>query len=183
MLLKRKLRLSSSLWYRPASGSLSIISKRIGFRRVSRFYRCREGFHRSYRKGSEIAFSCSANQLKSLVKLVVDVEKKLNVQPKTRFWKSNIAGVVIIQPSKWWEPSLRIQFFTIMLRAGINRANHGREKLIDRLCTHRYFRETRDAVERFLDGFTFGKLESNYGTGWHSTFLYDDQLGRLKKSR
>lgn len=153
---------------------------------------CREDFHEYYfntrDKNTHFLFNHGGGNFSKLIACVRAIEIRLKI-PKTQFIKfypikdrNNICLIVI---SKWWMVNmLRLQFLTILLRAGINYNTKGRAKdpIWAAFNTQLYFSRTRTAVNYFLAGHTkISKkyknylIEEGYGDpgrepGWYKNF-------------
>jgi hypothetical protein len=98
------------------------------------------------------------------------IEKVLEVAPSS-FANTNRFYATWIAPSDFWMGCrMRLSLLTILLRAGTH-FNPQKDNFEQVLYAHPYIQQTKDAVERFLSGFTqFVPPCRNHHYGWVMTF-------------
>lgn len=160
---------------------------------VRGWHSCRETFS-SYFTSRTRYFSFSVplrTNLETFSAFFRHVENKLELKPAQRsgFYKTsqtfNSCQVILVKPSTFWRESLlRRQLFTILLRCAVN---YNRRNFEYALFSHPYANNTKEAVNRFLKGYTALPANTNLGYGWFSYFnphytLYDGRKP-LKEDR
>ena len=122
-------------------------------------FSCREGFHddvlfvnkKNKNKTNQFIFA-HGGTFKKLQEFIEIIENKLNLSARNKIKLFNIKPkYCLVKISDWWKlNNFRLQFLTILLRAGTNYS-----KSVDyALYSQRYFKDTKLAVEMFLDGYT-----------------------------
>lgn len=94
------------------------------------------------------------SKLKNFMKFIED---KLNLpeDSRTRFVETDKKPNILVRIPKWWrEEKIRISLYTIFLRAAISPENQGSEDLDDIVGYHPYLNQTKEAVKKFLNGYT-----------------------------
>jgi hypothetical protein len=124
------------------------------------WYNCRDSFHSQYSKAFERSFYyvCNLNWLRRFVK---HVENKLNINRRTKIYKTSIPDVATITPATFWlKQEMRTSLFSLMLRSGLQ--YDGSQPWLKCLYNHPYIFYTKEAVDRFLEGYNHyrGKEES-----------------------
>lgn len=144
------------------------------------YYSCREEFHEDFNAksaGEYFLFSHGANfrQMKSLV---LKVERILKLSSTSQIKLIPVTkNYCLIKVSRWWKNNdARLQFLTILLRAGLKNKNFARTnaEVQKVLFLQKYFKQTQKAVLFFLKGGT--KIKSLYmkkQTGWEKWDQWD----------
>jgi hypothetical protein len=123
-----------------------------GIKRASHWYHCRENFDKHFpetgflflngEKGDELGASVAT--------FIAEVENRLNLKTKTVISGfKNLHNVCYIKFSPWWKKNiLRRQFFTILLRCGMNY----NKSFENALYSDKYTQVTKEAVKLFFAG-------------------------------
>lgn len=165
--------------FRPGPGSFAKIKYQNGFFVAGNWQSCREVWHRIGRREKFFLYSHEISKGKTISNFITALEKRLGLRKFTVIGPTQRKTISWIKPASWWiSGAMRNSFFTIALRAGYNYKGNFEEALFE----HIYFRETRYAVERFLNGYNrySGKM-----SGWyHQFYLCPDEKvdGLLLKS-
>jgi hypothetical protein len=137
--------------------------------------KCREYFHLRFdripEKSNDFFFYLKdRNTLTQAPDIISEVENILNLEIKTSFRKTDFLCVMNILPSPFWkEDRMRMQFFTILLRA--SKFYDGKDYK-SALKEYEFSKNTLSAVELFMSGSTKSKssfeetIANNMGYGW-----------------
>ena len=125
-------------------------------------------------------FSHEIGECESVVQFIDKTEEILSVE-RSSFAKTNRPYATWVCPSDFWRScEMRRSLFTILLRAG-RKYNPVNDNYEDALFSQEYVKLTKEAVMRFLFGFTnYVRLENKQG--WVSVFMhkkYEDVRKRL----
>ena len=173
------------IWGR--GGEFGILSKRPRAKteqyQVNQTYDCRETFATSWGRAvrggtGNISLSTHPKTRVKVARFIKKLEDKLGLKERTTCHRiiGRTSGM-IIKPSNWWlRSAMRRSIFTIFLRAG-KKYNGDFDAAIK---TQRYFRLTKDAVDRFLEGNTYYRGASG---GWVNVFSYAGKLKIGKRLR
>lgn len=151
---------------------------------------CRESFHSEwYGRERYILYRTPNPKWRNHFRRFIHmVEKKIGVKRST-VYRTNRFGVLLIIASPFWASSeVRKEFFSIVLRAA---ATYNGSNFYNCLYRNRYFKETRPATTRFLQGYTqfkerpynsmgcvYDGYEKGYwNDGWVSTFFEVGKIG------
>ncbi len=125
---------------------------------------CRDRFN-TQTNLNEILYCHPAHVGKNVAEFVHLFEKKMNHKKFTTFSPTNWNRATYIKTSKFWQKPVRKSLFTALLRAGLKYSGDFEKALysID------YLRQTKNAVQRFIDGYTWyvGKRPTE---GWYNQF-------------
>lgn len=145
---------------------------------------CREKFYNSFvpdLKG--FFFSHEFGEREEIAAFINKTEEILDVE-QSSFAKTNRPYALWVEPSVFWKKcEIRRSLFTILLRAGRKyKASSGNYE--DALFSQEYIKLTKEAVMRFLFGFTnYVRLDGQ--KGWVSVFMHkkrEDVRKRLVSS-
>lgn len=140
--------------------------KRLPIHQVSDFYFC----HSTY------SADCVASFL-------IKTELILGLTSHSKFSKTDDSGIMWIEPDKFWmECQMKRQILTIFIRHGINYStsldNYEEALWIPDAMKKTYAFQTKDAIMRFLFGFTkYTASQDNFrhaSGGWWSVFVKKD---------
>lgn len=150
---------------------------------------CREQFLGKMKNDLQgFYFSHGANQSENIAYFLAKFEEILEITDFSSFQKTNISTILWVIPSKFWMNCvLKKSLLTLLLRVGINynpETNNFDEALFsDGFAENKYARETKNAIMRFLFGFTEyrGTIPGSDCTwdggstlmkhGWHAEFV------------
>lgn len=165
-------------WYSPQAGCFGKINKNGQSWDVD-IYRCREDFHKFCRKLNYMAFVLNKHTCLQYVAAFIDrIETVTGVRHETVFAPTNRNNVVWLNVSPWWsEQSMRRNVFTAFLRASQNYIPV-RDNFEEALWSCNYLDRSRDAVKRFLRGYTWytGRV-----CGWYRQFAHVESSERLNQ--
>lgn len=133
----------------------------------NQWFSCRELFSPYFTSATEsFMFSVKENdEAENISNFFKKIEDKLNLNDSIRISSTSSRKVVLVEPSKWWAKSFcRRQLLTILLRCSLSYKGNNFEEA---LYSIEYASGTRNAVERFLNGYTYGRI---YSRGWYATF-------------
>ena len=138
------------------------------FQPVVFWIKCRETFlNKFYKKPGNFLFSYEKD-IEKLIEFVHKAEEILGCQ-KTKFIPTGTDYAVEVEPSTFWKSCrIRMEFYTILLRAGLKYKGNFEECLF----SEEYFKLTLPAVKRFLFGFTTYRPSniSSARRGWVTIF-------------
>ena len=152
---------------KPKVGSFAIDAPEL------RWEKCREHFSKAFYAGS-FFFSHEPNEGDRIAAFLDKVETVLSLKEKTRYAKTNLNFVLWISPSPFWEScAMRRSLFTLLLRAGIKYIPK-EDNFQQALLSQSFIVSTKNAVYRFLFGFTEFCGDQNraigVGKGWKAYF-------------
>jgi hypothetical protein len=176
-----KVLLKNSTSYSYLNGYFGVVDKN-----AITWYGCRETFHtridpvklREYyyvnnmeNAGATAARAGSATST-DVAHFMYKIEKHLDVE-KSNFMFTDNKTVMWVSASPWWvENPMRHAFFTVALRAALKWDRTKSTNWKEVLLSHPYANETREAVERFLEGNT--EYTGNV-RGWKRQFSLADR--------
>ena len=131
---------------------------------------CRDAVHHEYHHAD--FFYCAGNEenAANTIAFVRRIERKLKLKEnrKAAFRSTDHPGIIHVSLSKWWSTDLRRSVFTALLRAGKN-YNQNKDNWRATLMKSWYFSTTKDAINRFLEGYTRLRFLKEP----HDYFMYD----------
>lgn len=132
------------------------------------FYVCREEFHRAFTvRCPDILFVHGAGRTRNVTTFIDQVELRLKLKHRTEGGPTQNARVSWFTVAPFWMAQpMRRSLFTILLRAGRSYTMKVRD-FEDALYSDGYLRDTQEAVERFLAGYTY---YTGRTAGWHRAF-------------
>ena len=124
-----------------------------------------------------IFFSHEPDQGNRIAKFFLKTENILDLSNKTVFQKTNYNYVLWCSPTPFWlSCGVRRSLLTILLRQGLrynpNEDNYEEALFRQDAITKDYAKNTRNAILRFLFGFTKYNGKTSYAPGWTSLFQY-----------
>jgi len=166
--------------YSQTVGSFGIVSGRLNQQTlvvnpVTTWYTtCREQFHSfgTAQKCSDFFYVVNPDTQEDVAHFMYHIERWLKLENKSWFKYTEKNSIIWIEAEKWWTINpMRYQFFTICLRAALNWRRRFNADLRQTLNSYIYARETPEAVDRFLAGYTWytgnvvGWKKQFFGTG------------------
>jgi hypothetical protein len=135
---------------------------------------CRENFSRVFPLNKGMFFSHEPNQGEKIAIFIDRVEQILCLKNKTAYAKTNLNFVLWLNPSDFWkECPMKRSLFTVLLRAAL-KYDPLRDNFQEALLSNSYIVSSKNAVYRFLFGFTKfqgdKKRAIGVGKGWVSYF-------------
>jgi hypothetical protein len=136
---------------------------------------CRENFSKKFTSNTRgIFFSCAEEQSEFVGEFIEKTEDILikaalqNIN-KSKFFKTNLNFAIWIEPSSFWlDCPMKRSLFTILLRCGLSYKDDYEKALY----SIHHSKITKDAIQRFLYGFTEfvqeGEILDGIGKGWAS---------------
>jgi len=182
----------SECYYTSPIGSFALAKKhQNGFQRKGYWLDCREDFDRAWRQSKSTIFFFKDDDEQNkrrhgksarVAAFINEVETRLKVRPRTQFFAfKNTRNVTGIQFSNWWkENHARRQLFTILLRCGINFTGKNFQNALFS-DEEEYMKGTREAVERFFEGYTHCRRRLCDWNGWFNFFENGRNLNHLQK--
>lgn len=135
------------------------------------------------KKGMWFCHGVRKNSGENVCHFIDKIENHLGLKVKTEFQKTQNPTIIWCQPSEFWiNDFVRKSFFSLALRSGM-RYRESKDNFIQVMCEkYKISRETKPAIRRFLDGYTFYPYDNpKYNTmGWH--FLFSDMDDEKVKS-
>lgn len=118
------------------------------------FEHCRERFGKQWdRKTKGFYLKHPTDKGANIAAFIIKTEEILGKKRHSRFAETNFQSVLWIEPAAFWRCCrMRRSLFTILVRTGWN--YHPANDYEDVLFNDPYFQRTRQAVMRFLFGFT-----------------------------
>jgi hypothetical protein len=119
---------------------------------------CRETFAFRFNqptvyKGDTTCFLFKAKNRKNVKNFIAEFEKRLKVKSKSILLDTTKDGIILVQPSKFWlSDKIRMGLLTILLRCGS--AYTDESSFDDTIVSYKYGKDTKLAIDRFLQGFT-----------------------------
>jgi hypothetical protein len=164
----------------PESGHLAYAERQgaDGVHRTSEWYFCRESFHihfNDHNKRPKQFLLFVDDNGEAVERFIKKAEKRLHVDVPTEILGfKNCRNVVCVRFSPWWKQNeARWQLFTILLRCGLDYHGHFNNALWN--SADGYTEQTREAVERFFDGYTHFTTDGmTGGEGWVYWFSKDE---------
>lgn len=161
------------------------------------WYTCREEFHSAVRKPKgkrRLPIYFGTGKAEALGRMIRYVESRLNIKyvNRTRIHRckkteKGKTEFVYIEMSPFWPQNrMRIQFFTLLLRA-INQRKWKKPwtNPLDTILTEDYFHQTSLAVAKFLSGYTCVSLSKF--PGWRAMFCdsshWEENVGKMNKPK
>lgn len=146
------------------------------------FYSCREDFNKVSCRIRRMLYCVHVPPrrdfpvptAKSIAAFMSRVERKIDVNPRSRFGSTQRNNIIWIEPSPWWmRISMRRSLFTALLRSS-EAYNTSKRNFEEALFYCYYLNDTKRAVRRFLAGHTHytGRV-----CGWYSQFYYYMRYG------
>ena len=115
---------------------------------------CREKFSKHLKKNKGFYFSHEPGKAVGIASFIDKIEDMLKVNPKTIYAKTNLAFALWMEPAPFWMScKMRKQLFTIFIRVGM-KYEPAQDNFQQALLDHPYVTHTKNAVYRFLFGFT-----------------------------
>lgn len=149
-----------------------------------RFYHCRDRFQERFRH-RHILFQHRAGERMGIVRFFNQLEKKLGIakRDRSKFGPTQVSYITWVRVSPFWMGEfMRRSLFTAMLRAA--RQYKKKSTFMRAVFSVPYTRSTRDAVKRFLKGYTSYNGMSGC-SGWqhafgqrHGEYTYDQWTGQ-----
>jgi hypothetical protein len=141
--------------------------------------KCREKFHRQFHgnvSGFFYSHTEEDNSGRSIAAFVLKTEEIIRLSQRvepSQFSRTNMRFAVWIQPSRFWRVCpVRMSFFSLILRAALSYKIE-QDNYEAALYSDNLIRETREAIKRFLYGFTqFTGM--NNDAGWVNIFKPKD---------
>ena len=154
--------------------------------------RCREQFASSFIPSTTgFYFSHPENVGETVASFIERTEEVVEFGlnqaiPRSNFSKTNFNFALWVEPSNFWKNcEMRRSLFTIFLRCGL-KYDPSANNYDEALNSQEYVKKTKDAIFRFLFGFTEyvneGVVISGVGKGWVTQFerkTIDQLRGRL----
>lgn len=148
-----------------------------------KWYKCREQFAPVWQPqtaGIVFSFKEGEKVLESVAAFIQKVERViLELGEESTFYVTNRKYAVYVCPAEFWKSCfIRRSLFTALLRAG-QQYKPDLDNFDEALYSIKYLKDTKDAVLRFLFGFTeFNRAECvritgnepQGATGWHAIF-------------
>jgi hypothetical protein len=133
---------------------------------------CRENFSKTFPATKGFFFSHEPDQGERIAVFLDKVEAVLSLKDRTEYARTNLNFVLWISPSSFWRScSMRRSLFTILLRAGI-KYNPQEDNFQEALLSQSYIVSTKNAVYRFLFGFTKFRGHQSIGIGIGKGWAY-----------
>lgn len=129
------------------------------------FYNCREVFHDDFPRFNNILISTQKYKCKRLVSLFDLIETKLNLKERSKIYLTQRKNVFFISLSNFWNNNIRFSLLTLLIRSGLKIKYLN--CLQDLLSHNTYLRQTENAFNLFMDGFT--KYYGN-NISWYKQF-------------
>lgn len=160
--------------YQPSPGQYGIST--LG---IMHWYHCREMYHtdanmRFWKRG--FYFSLPKDNRTWFCDFFNIIEEQLHLKKKSRFFKTNMPGVLYIEPASFWHKQwMRYSLFTILCRAGM--AYDPSKGMEAALRSNIYIKMTYRAVQFFLAGRT---RYTGFSVGWVNAFAGIPCVARAK---
>jgi hypothetical protein len=146
------------------------------------FIDCRETFARRWNTKTEgFYFKHKKGEGVKVAAFILKTERILRNRTFSKFAKTNRDTILWIEPSHFWRSDrLKRSLFTILLRAGI-KYDPEKDNYEKAMFSHEYVEPTKNAVMRFLYGYTKNvgeKPNTNGGLetkGWYGLFRGKDE--------
>lgn len=143
------------------------------------FEECREKFAPYFTdKTNGFYFKHGIGQVLGVARFVLKTEKILKLPEHSRFGKTNRKTILWVEPSTFWKTcEMRQSLYTLILRAGLCYVPE-QDNYESALLGEEFIKHTKDAIARFLFGFTkyrgpaLGGSSTLRQTGWHHIFSY-----------
>ncbi len=145
------------------NGAMQVMGKSITW------HTCREQFHANLITSRQKGFFyvTDPDHQSDVAHFMYHIENTLKLENKSWFKYTERGDAVWVEAENWWHQNpMRLQFFTICLRAALGWKRH-RADLRNQLFSYHYASSTRDAVERFFNGYTW---YTGSVVGWHRQF-------------
>lgn len=134
---------------------------------VKQWYKCRDLWHTRMGKPDIFFLAHESGKSKNIISFMKKVESNLNLEQKSEYGLTQKKFIIYIKPSKWWlQKPIKRSLFTLLLRCGTNYLPK-KNNFYEALQSEKFIFETKNAVLRFLSGFTnyHGRVR-----GWHNQF-------------
>ena len=130
---------------------------------------CREYFQEESSGIRRMLFCHTAHRCKNIAAFVSQLENKLGIEEKTIIGPTQRYNISWIRLSPWWSStSMKRSLFTIFLRCGVFYKIKD-NNFEDAVFSSIYTRNTRYAVQRFLEGNT---RYTGKKSGWYNQFFW-----------
>jgi hypothetical protein len=165
--------------------SMSVVAKLGSFaadRMPIKFEDCRERFATQWGKKTKgFYFKHRKDEGERVALFVLKTEQIVRQRNFSHFAKTNHDTILWVEPSYFWRSCpMRRQLFTLILRGGMN-YDPKQDNYEDAMFNQEHLKQTRNAIRRFLYGFTkyVGDPPSGsptlQGTGWHKLLRTKDE--------
>jgi hypothetical protein len=154
--------------YRPEPGSFCKPKGTTGGRYIAgQWYECREIWHYELKDLPLFFYSHISGKTRAVAAFITKVENILDVRPRSHIGPTQRKTICWVEPSSWWTRlAMRRSLFTILLRVA-QHYHTEEDNFRDALYSHHYTKNTRYAVERFLNGYTH---YTGRKRGWYNQF-------------
>lgn len=141
-----------------------------------KWHGCRETFSSDFDNGinSFVTSTPTYLNIKNFQNFFKEIEDRLELSPRERAKfkqvveeRASCTYVLVIPGSFWKKSILRRQLLTILLRCA---PNYKGDNFEEALFSHPYARATREAILRFLQGYTALAFSFSIGRGWYECF-------------
>lgn len=170
---------------RPKAGTFGMVKEKkvknyLDKWEIEKWVSCRDAFQSESSNIKKFLFVQGLNKGLNVIAFIDKVEIILGVHPKTCMGLTQRKDIIWIEPSSWWTKSgMRRSLFTILLRAGRN-YKRSKDNFKEALFSIEYTKDTKFAVERFLNGYT--KYQGRT-SGWLNQFSWcepsEDRIKQL----
>jgi len=149
------------------------------------FIACRERFQTISHDITRIIFTHKRRCGPSIAAFIDTFENKLEFNKKSIFGPTQREDVTWLVASRWWvSHNIRRSLFTALLREGqnynIKKDNFKKVLFSDYYGRRNYYtRQTRKAVERFLEGYTVLQSGVYFPLGWWDFFYGHEYRSNL----
>lgn len=158
----------------------SVFGAKLNYIDIDFTYSCRESFHEEYLnwqdENNQFLFS-HGGKFKQLRKFLQITEEKLGLSARNQTKLYNIKPkYCLVTISNWWlKSNFRLQFLTILLRAGMKFQRSYRAALF----SEKYFERTKESVNLFLGG--YNKVKKGMDVfDYQDGDFYDEKEGVYK---
>jgi hypothetical protein len=162
--------------YRPGPGNFAKIKHifQDGSIMPSQWQDCREIWHSENKNLKFFFFSHPSGTGKNAARFMEKFEKKVDATP-SRMGLTQRKTISWVEPSAWWQSSMRRSLYTILLRSA-PAYKPNKDNFRQALYSNEYAEATEEAVERFLDGYTYYTGRTR---GWYKQFHKPKNLNKL----
>ena len=163
---KNKIKIFYQYYPTPISfGNYSCCTEGVYF--VKQWYKCRDLWQTRMGKPDVFFLAHESGKSKNIISFMKKIEDSLKLKEKSEYGLTQKKFIIYIKPSKWWlQKPIKKSLFTLFLRCGTNYIPK-KDNFFEALQSEKCIKETKNAVVRFLSGFTNyqGKVR-----GWHNQF-------------
>ena len=139
---------------------------------------CRETFNSRWlgnQAENMLLFTCRSNEVIPIWGCLIAAEQKLGLTDRTTIAMLDVdePRAIVVEPCLWWKRNgLRKQFFSSLLRVARFFEGDLYKTIFNEKVEANYFTSTRQATQRFLDGYTItsGNLSFSGEIGWYERF-------------